>query len=436
VTNAEDFGKVRKKLTKKQVKVLYVCPFAHYLGHFPWAATYETRALAQAGAKVDLLTFCGVTGKAKLKVPQLTVLPHIKLAIPVYYLANFLRKWRYTRRLSMFLETCLTLAVAVRLKRKLDYGIIHLRDGEPFPFLVHILSLFLRGYNWVVSLTGTNLITYPTLLTALRKDFRLFVYIILLRMINSNWWKPVYRRSLANNHFLFVTQNESMKQSFESYVQGVLSGKVVCLPLGIYEVDKVIPKEEARRYLGLPQDKPVFLSFGFLHVAKDLETIFHALKDIPDAFLVHAGDPGFDPELSSTNLAKKYGTLDGTMSRDYYITEEEKPYYFFAADAIILSYTKQFLSTPSLLWEACRFVTPVIASDNGQLKELTEAFQLGLLFTAQDADSLREAIMRFINLKTEDIERLKDNCRRFSDEFSLEKWAQRCLEIYDSLSIR
>ena len=94
------------------------------------------------------------------------------------------------------------------------------------------------------------------------------------------------------------------------------------------------------------------------------------------------------------------------------------------------------MSTSSLLWEACRFGIPVIASDNGQLKELIEAFQLGLLFTAQNADSLREAIIRFLSLKPEEIETLRENCRKFANEFSLEKWAQGCLEIYDSLLMK
>ena len=421
-------------MTPKRIKVLYVCPFAHYPGHFPWAATYETGALAQAGAEVNLLTFCGVIGRAKVKVPQLTVLSHIKLAIPLYHLANFLRRWGFTVWLSMFLETYLTLAVAVRLKRKLNYDIIHLRDGEPFLFLLHLFNLPRRGYNWVVSLTGSNLVTHLPLLTALRRSFRLFLYTIYLRTINSNLWKPVYRGSLARNHFLFLTQDELTKQNFESYVKGVLSGKVICLPLGVDEADKVISKEEARKYLGLPQDKPVFLSFGFLHAGKDWETVFRALRDVHNAFLIHGGDQGFRLHLSnSTSLAQRYGMLNRTIIKDCYIPEEEKPYYFFATDAIILSYTKQFLSTSSLLWEACRFGTPVIASDNDQLRELVEASQSGLVFTAQDADSLREAIVRFISLKPDQIERLKTNCRRFSNEFSLEKWAQRCLEIYDKL---
>jgi hypothetical protein len=59
--------------TKKKLKVLYVCPFAHYTGHFSWAAVHETEALAQDGIDVDLLTFCGVTEQIEVKVASMTV---------------------------------------------------------------------------------------------------------------------------------------------------------------------------------------------------------------------------------------------------------------------------------------------------------------------------------------------------------------------------
>jgi glycosyltransferase involved in cell wall biosynthesis len=426
-------------IAEEQLKVLYVCPFAHYTGHFSWAAVHETQALAQVGVHVELLTFCGVTDEAEVKVSHLTARSQAKLGASIYHAAKFFRKWGITLWLSMFLETFATLTVAIRLKQKLGYDIIHLRDGEPFLFLLHLLNLNRRGYNWIVSVTGSNLVTLatqPSLLSALRKNFRLFLYTLYIRFLTANFWRPVYRRSLAENHFLFLTQNEIMQRNFESYMGGVLKGKVLCLSLGVNEIDEVISKEDARRYFGLPQDKLVFLSFGFLHAGKDMLTIFKALKDIPEAFLIHGGDQRFRLNLpNSTELMQRYNMLNRTIIKDYYIPEEEKPYYFFAADAVILSYTRQFLSTTSLLWQACRFGTPVIASDNGQLKELVETFQPGLVFEAENADSLREAIVRFINLKPEEVEALKDNCHRFASEFSLDSWARKCLEIYDKLLV-
>jgi glycosyltransferase involved in cell wall biosynthesis len=122
---------------------------------------------------------------------------------------------------------------------------------------------------------------------------------------------------------------------------------------------------------------------------------------------------------------------DRVLIKDHYISEEEKPYYFFASDAIILSYTRQFLSNASSLWEACRFETPVIISDNSQLKEIMDSYKPGLVFKAQDPDSLRETIIHFINLSQEEIIRFKENCRRFNEDFSINRWAKHCLLIYE-----
>jgi glycosyltransferase involved in cell wall biosynthesis len=417
----------RKKTTKMHIKVLYVCPYAHYPGHFAAAAVQETQALSEAGVDVMLLTFCGVIGKAEITVPCPVAFPQTSLTKPIHNFIRMLRKWTISRWLVMFFETLVTLSRAISVKRKKDVDIIHLRDGEPFLFLSHLLSLPYRGYRWVVSLTASNI--YPPK----PKTFTQFIYTIAVRFVNSGIWKPLYRASLTRNGFIFLTQNETARRDYNSYLGGIFSGKVIYLPLGSDKAVKTIDKDNARKRLKLPPDKPIFLSFGAPHSGKDLETIFRAVGGLPDVCLVHAGSQAFSLGANPSNQADKYSEPNKVIISNHYISEEEKPYYFFASDAAILSYTRQFLSTSSLLWEACRFGTPVIASDNGQLRELVEAYDVGLLFRAQNSDSLMEAMVHFIKLNPEQIELLKRSCRRFANEFSLEKWAQRCIEIYDSL---
>jgi glycosyltransferase involved in cell wall biosynthesis len=405
---------LKRKLPKRQIKVLYVCPFAHYPGHFTWASARETKALSQAGIEVALLTSSGVIDEAQLKVPSLVVFPRTGYTIPLHHLASFLRRWGLSRWLLMFFETVLTLSKAVQIKRKFNYDIIHLRDGEPFLFLPHLLSLPFRGCNWAIWLTASNIYPPPA------QNFQLRIYRAVIKFINSSLWRPLYHASLARNSFVFLTENEKARQDYNSYLGGIFAGKVVCLPLGAGRPANKIPKS-------------IFLSFGAPHSGKDVETIFRALSDLPDVCLVHAGTQAFGLGTNTENLVENYVEPNRMIIRDYYIPEEEKPYYFFAADAMILSYKRHFLSTSSLLWETCRFETPVISSDNGQLVKLVESYNIGLLFKAQNTDSLRKAIIRFMNLKPEEIEVLKDNCRRFATEFSIDKWADRCLEIYNSL---
>ena len=423
-------------MAQKRIKVLYVCPFAHHPGHPPWAALNEPAALEEAGSDVKLVTFCGVIDNTKAKVPEIVVVP-AKYGL-AHRFFSLLRKQTPTRWVLMLFETALTIAKAISIKHRQGFDIIYLRDGEPFLFMSHLLSLPFKDINWVVSLTAAN-IYLPKMPKLETRTLPLIIYILVLRfVVNSPVWGLLYRVSLRRNNFRFVTQNRAAERDYSQYLGGVFGNRVQYLPIGVGRLNHNIQvsKREARRIVGLPQRKLIFLSFGAPHSGKDLDVVFSVLQGMRDVYLVHAGRQAFSLGSHPESLAKRYGMEDRVVVKDYYIPEEEKLYYFAAADAVIISYTREFLSTTSVLWEACRFRTPVIASDNGQLKELMEAFQPGLLFTAQDTDSLKEAIIRFISLKPDDIEILKNNCRRFSQEFSMEKWAQRCLEIYDSLLMK
>ena len=121
---------------------------------------------------------------------------------------------------------------------------------------------------------------------------------------------------------------------------------------------------------------------------------------------------------------------------DCYITEVEKPYYFAAADAVVLSYKKDFLQTASMLFEAAKFKLPTIASDVGELGELVKKYQTGFVFTAEDTDSLKDALSRFLCLSQSEKEIMGRNCEKLCDDFSLETWGQRCMELIMDLCNR
>src|SRR4030042_1527571 len=135
---------------------------------------------------------------------------------------------------------------------------------------------------------------------------------------------------------------------------GVFNGRVECLPVGISETPKTISKEKARQHLGLPLDKPVLLAFGAFHSGKDLETIFRALKDVPGVYFVHAGSQAFGLGVNFEDIARDYISTDRISIRNYYVPEAEKPYYFFAADAVILSYTSRDKDNEEQLPQVCQ----------------------------------------------------------------------------------
>jgi glycosyltransferase involved in cell wall biosynthesis len=331
--------------------------------------------------------------------------------------------------LAKLIEYTFTISVAIKLSK--NYDVLHLREGDPFLFMLHLLNVFQKGDKWAVVLIGAEL-TEQSKLTNKQIVAKSFLW-----LMNGSFWQPVFNRSSKQNKFVYLTENEAVKESYKTYMQGILD--ITCLSLGVNKVTKTMSMVEARKYLGIPMDKRVFLCFGSPHTGKDWEVIYKALKGIDNSILLQAGNQRLNEEslvgksANTANFTKEYSMSGKVIVVDKYISEEEKPYYFYASDAILLSYAKTFVSNSSQLWEACRFELPMITSDNGKLKEIVNSYKLGLTFESQNSYSLRDAIMRFMNLSPKSIGIIKKNCRVFSNDFSIDKWAKDCLNIYERI---
>jgi glycosyltransferase involved in cell wall biosynthesis len=118
---------------------------------------------------------------------------------------------------------------------------------------------------------------------------------------------------------------------------------------------------------------------------------------------------------------------------DIFVPEEEKAFYFLASDVAILSYKKNFIQSASIINDAAKFSTPVIASDVGQLGEFVRTHNLGITFTPEDPHSLRQAIFSFLQLPDEERKAIKENFARFRAAYSWEENARQHLEIYQRL---
>ena len=405
--------------SKEMIRVLYVCPSAHRAGHWPHATIKETTALLKAGVVVSLCTFRGI-----LDEKESPAIPHRKVlsswsSFPLDVLIRSLYFIPKVRIIAQILEVITTLFLAVKLRSSLRYDVLYLRDGDPFIFLPILFGLVLKDCKWVVYLNGAM---------GQRASPRIFPYMFSISPI----WKPIYRRSLSRNRYAFICENNYVEGFIKrGFLDGILSETITSVLKGVEETGSYIPQKEARQYLSLPQGKVILLHFGAVHLGKDIETIFIAIKDIPDVLLIHAGK-----EMSGVNLAglvRHYDLRDRVTIRDYYIPESDKQYYFASADAIILSYKKDFVQTASILWEAARFRVPAIASDSGELGELVNGYQTGLVFKAEDATSLKETLSHLLTLSQSQKETIRRNCENFRDEFSLDDWAHKCQDIFKGL---
>ena len=205
------------------------------------------------------------------------------------------------------------------------------------------------------------------------------------------------------------------------------------IPLGVKPPEpEVMPQRQARQHLQLPEEAKVFLSFGTNHIGKNFRVVFQAVQGMPKTFyLVFAGKPAVgDNSRNPRLLGEKYNWTENTIVVDHFIPEAEKPYYFYASDAILLSYVEELAASVSVLNEACKFQLPVIASDAGQLGEYVRGYNLGLTFMPENPDSLHQAITSFLNLSEEERLAIRANFHRFASDLPWQEVASKYIALY------
>jgi glycosyltransferase involved in cell wall biosynthesis len=401
------------------IKVLYTCPMAHKNFHPRSRLIRETAALKKAGIEISVCTFCGVSdeiipGDINQKTVVSSGLGRLLLVFQKIEKTGY-----WGNYFAGFIEKFSTLYLALKLKRKLKYDVIYLRDGDSLIFEQVVLGLFTRNYSWAISIIAKNTIVPPNKWQK--------------RFINARFWKPIFRRAFAKNKYLFFCENEYLKKLIENeHIQGILSGRVKILSSPTVAVLKQTSKKQARIKLGLPEEGMLFLHFGYLHPGKDIDTVFTAMKDIGEATLVFVGY--VEPWIKIQPLLDRYHLTNKVILNTQYVSEDIKDAYFAAADAIILSYRKDFLQNASMLWEAAASKLPAIASDGGEMAELVQKYQIGYVFQAEEVDSLREELKKFLSISKENKEVISNNCIRFCDDYSESKWVKECLEMIKELT--
>ncbi len=415
------------------MRVLYVCPFANHGGHSPYAAMQEPGALSRAGHQVALLTFNGVMSGCEATVAHTSVIPPGRFRL-LHVLIEQMRTSVVPQWTMRLVEVCATLLKAILMQS--SYDVVHLREAEPFPFMPHLLCLPARGCRWMVWLIGSNL-TVPESSKKTGSGWLFPLYRAAFQgLVNGRFWIPLYRASLRRNRWRFATEDDVTRTAYEKYLGGAFTGHISVLPLGVNDpgIARPVTREESRRCLRLPGDRMVLLVFGASHLGKDLETVVRALVELPDIVLMYAGATSYSLGMNPRRLFSRYGLERRVRVFDYYIPESEKPAFFNAADACILSYVRAFKTSSSMLNESCRFGLPVISSDASTLGRLVREHRVGLTFETEDPVSLKEAVRRFSRLSHVEVDEFRRNCAAFVQRRSPDAWARGCTGLYEELT--
>jgi glycosyltransferase involved in cell wall biosynthesis len=180
------------------------------------------------------------------------------------------------------------------------------------------------------------------------------------------------------------------------------SARIVKAAIPTYEPLAQAPARRApsrlRHDLGLPDEGPVLLFFGFVRPYKGLEYLIEAMPKIvarlPGAHLVVAGEFWTSREFYE-RYVREFGVERSVTFVDRYIPDEDLQPYFELADVVVLPYVSATQSAVAQL--AFGFNKPVITTRVGGLAEAVRDGVDGLIVPPQDADALAAAVARFFD---------------------------------------
>lgn len=189
---------------------------------------------------------------------------------------------------------------------------------------------------------------------------------------------------------------------------------------------------EARRRLGLCPDAEVLLSVGRQEYRKGqrylLEAVEPLMRSYPRLVLLMAGRPGQMTEQLSALAAEL-----GIDRRVWFLGHRtDVPDLLAAADLFVFPSLSEGLGGAVL--EAMAMGVPIVASDLPALREVMEDGRCGLLVEPASPPALTAAIARLLEDDAAREQLGTSGRAMFNDRFTIERSAERMLELYHALA--
>lgn len=211
-------------------------------------------------------------------------------------------------------------------------------------------------------------------------------------------------------------------------LERVPANKVVVIPNAWMPRRTTAPRGELRAELGVEAGAPVAATVAVFRRQKRLDVLLDAWArvDVPEARLVLVGGRG-EEEAVRARAARP----DVADRVHFAGLRQDVDAVWRAADLAVMS--SDFEGTPLAALEAMAHGVPVVATEVGGLPDIVEQGVSGLLVPRRDAAALAAAISALLR-DPERRRRMGEAARRRADEFSAERHATRCAELYMRLS--
>lgn len=199
----------------------------------------------------------------------------------------------------------------------------------------------------------------------------------------------------------------------------------------VYDIfEEPVDPVEARRDLGIDEELPTVLFFGYVRRYKGLDVLLDALAHLSEETPVQVLVAGafYEDESEYRRQADRLGLTGGSPPRVRFVPEyvptEEVHLYFSAADLVVQPYRSATQS--GVARTAFYFERPVVVTDVGGLAEEVPDGEAGYVVPPEDPEALAGAIERFFD---GDPERFREGVRRQARKFSWRALTERFTEF-------
>ncbi|MBT3389469.1 MAG: glycosyltransferase [Chloroflexi bacterium] len=205
-----------------------------------------------------------------------------------------------------------------------------------------------------------------------------------------------------------------------------------------------IPPDEAKEFIGVPVDDRMLLFVGRIEPLKGIDTLIQAIalmrkQGVLDRYHLCMSIIGGEPHLSRQARSAEMTRLQDLSSAhglDDFVTflgrrsQETLPYYYSAADAVIMP--SHYESFGMVALEAMACGTPVVASQVGGLAFLIQDGETGYHIPVGDAQMLSE---RLTTLLEDHALRREMSCKavNFAQAYQWKNIATRIAKLYETV---
>ena len=234
---------------------------------------------------------------------------------------------------------------------------------------------------------------------------------------------------ILNKRFTAIT---APSKSIIDLVQaefGGIPGKTHAIPNGLNLLDygkKIVDRNALKTKLGLPIDKKIIITIGWLRAGKGQEYLIKALSQIDDNenyCLVLLGRGADEERLRNISLELRVDQQVFFAGMQSNVNE-----WLSVSDVAVSSSLSEGLS--NALVEAAASELPIIATNVGGNPEVVEDGFNGYLVDSENSDSLKNALTDLFNDPNKMMIMGKNSRRKAEQEFSINNMVKSLEDLY------